>query len=292
MWSGHQLQCPACQHELVVPAKAEAAAPAAPANPEATLAGLSKVGTSQPKLSIGGAASHPRPTGSSTPSPQSAVFQANLNRAKAKKNSEWKKWVVWGVAAVALAIGGYFGYGYYTEWQAKRAEAGKAAATPAVATNAAGEPESPKDMPLVPPLWTTNLAEAKIPKGKANGTLAGANFVVENAQFDKGAGTYLLRLEQGQAGSPDRQLKFYLPLGAAESPAGHSWNISPDMKGKGVPQILALWKPSPGAALQQKLYNSGYAMKLELGKIADGAISGKIFLALQDKDLSALGGGV
>jgi hypothetical protein len=288
LWSGHQLQCPACQGELTVPAKAEPA-PAA-ASPESTLQNLAKAGSSAPKLSIGGPAVHQRAGVAAAHAPQAAAFQSRMNQAKAKKNTAWVKYVVWAVVAVAAAIGGYYGYNYYTEMQAKKAEAAKQAAAPPAETNNPAEPAAPKEAPMTPPVWTLNPGDAKIPKGKANGMWGGTNFVVESAQFDKGSGTYLLRLDQGASGSPDLQVKIYLQLGPTEKVAGHSWNITPDMKGKGVPQVLKLWKPNPKYAAQQKLFNTGYAMKLELGKIADGAISGKIFLALPDKEQSVVGG--
>lgn len=290
LWCGHELQCPACQGELVVPQKGASPDPAEP-NPQANLAGLAKAGSSQPKLSIGGAAAHVRPGGSSPAAPQAAAFQAKLNQAQTRKKGAWLKWVAGGVVAVVFAVGGYYGYGYFVKWQEGRAEAAKQAATPAAPTNdAPAEAAAPKEAQMTPPVWTLNLDEAKIPKGKANGMLAGTNFVVDNAQFDKGGPTYLLRLDHGAATPPDFQLKIYLTLAPTESPTGHVWSISQDMKGKGVPQVLKLWKPNPKYAAQQKVYASGYAMKLELGKIADGAISGKIFLALPDKEQSVVAG--
>ncbi len=290
LWTGHQLQCPACQAELTVPAKEEPPAPAA-ADPQATIAGLAKASSSAPKLSIGGAASHVRPGGSSPAAPQAAVFQAKINQAKADKKGSWVKYAAGGVVAIVFAVGGYYGYGYFVKWQEGKAEAAKTAAAPAVPTNEApAEASAPKEPAMTPPLWTLNLDEAKIPKGKANGMIGGTNIVVDSAQFDKAGAIYLLRLQQGTATPPDYQVKIYLTLAPTESPTGHVWSITQDMKGKGVPQVVKLWKTNPKYAAQTKQFNTGYAMKLELGNIADGAISGKIFLALPDKEMSVVGG--
>ena len=280
LWSGHQLQCPACQGELVVPPKPAEA-------PHATLASATPT---QPKLSIGSSVAH-RSAAPPPAAPQAVTLQQKLNQARANRKSPALKWVVGGAVAVVCAVGGYFGYGYYAEWQAKRAEEAKQAATPPPPTNPApDEAQAPKELPMAPAVWTLDLAQAKLPAGKANGAIGGTNFVVETAQFDQGGGTYLLRLMQGAAPTPDAEVKIYLHLEPTESPTGHVWTVSQEMKGKGVPQIVKVWKPNPKYAAQQKAFFSGYAMKLELGKIKDGALSGKIFLALPDKEQSVVAG--
>ena len=88
--------------------------------------------------------------------------------------------------------------------------------------------------------------------------------------------------------SPDRQMIVYLRLKAGDKLAGHTWNVSPEMKGG--PQVMKLWKPDPRLQPKTQSYSTGYAMKLELGKIAKGELSGKIFLALPDAEQSVIGG--
>ena len=258
---------------------------------EAPHANLASAARSQPKLSIGSSVAH-RSSAPPATAPQAINLQKNLAAAKANQKSGAMKWVIGGVVVVLLAVGGYFGYGYFAEWQAKRAEAAKQAAAPPPPTNdVPAEPRAPKQLPLLPPVYTLDLEQAQIPNGRANGTLGGTNFVVENGQFDQGGGTYLLRLMQGAPPTPDFEFKVYLKLGPTESPTGHVWSVSKDMKGKGVPQIVKVWKPNPQLPKpQQLLYASGYAMKLELDKIADGNLSGKIFLALPDKEQSVVAG--
>jgi hypothetical protein len=154
------------------------------------------------------------------------------------------------------------------------------------ATNAAPE----KALPLIPAVWTLDLAAAKIPEGRANGTISGTNFVVESARVDKIGQAYVLSLRQGTSASVDRELLIYLHLNPAETPAGHAWDVSTDMKGAKVPQVVKRWKTNPKFAPMQKSFNSGYAMKLELGPLTDETISGKIFIALPDAEQTVVAG--
>jgi len=62
------------------------------------------------------------------------------------------------------------------------------------------------------------------------------------------------------------------------------------MSGAGVPQVTKRWKTNPKYAPQYKSFTSGYAMRLELGQLADGAMPGKIFLALPDPEQSVVAG--
>jgi len=95
---------------------------------------------------------------------------------------------------------------------------------------------------------------------------------------------------QGQPLSPDREILVYLHLKSGEKLGGQTLNISHEMAGIGVPQVTKRWKTNPKFAPQYKSYSSGYAMKLELGQMVDGAFPGKIFLALPDADQSVVAG--
>jgi hypothetical protein len=279
LWCGHEIQCPSCQKEFVVPQK-----PAGP--PHATLASAAP---GQPKLSIGAS----RTQHSSAPkavAPQVAALEHHLKQAKAGQKSGAMKWVTVGIVVVVLGVGGYFGYGYFTEWQAKRAEAKKLASAPPPPTNAApAEPEPPpppKELPLLPAVWTLDVNQAKIPEGKANGTISGTNFVVETAVCTP----QLLSLYEGAARSPDRGVLVYLSLKPGESLTNRTFTVSSDTRSKEVREVVKEWKTNPRYAPHTRAFSMGYAMKLELGQITSNMISGKIFLALPDTEQSVVAG--
>jgi hypothetical protein len=285
LWSGHQIQCPTCQKDITVPAK-----PDAP--PHANLA-AAKPG--QPRLSIGQSRNE-RSAAPPPPPPQMATLQQQLNQAKLANKGNPMKWVIISVVVIVVGVPGYFGYGYFSERQTKQSEAAKQAANTAtqqVASAAAAEPAPPapeKELTVIPAVWTLDLDKAKTPKGKVNGTISGTNFVPEIARLDKVGTSYLLRLLQGAPAAPDLGFMIYLHLNAGESVTGHTWTVSQDLKDKTLPQVVKLWKTDPRYAAKQKPFSSGYAMKLELGQIADGVISGKIFLALPDTEQSVVAG--
>lgn len=144
--------------------------------------------------------------------------------------------------------------------------------------------------PLVPAIWTLDLTQAKIPSGRANGSISGTNFVPQVARVDPVGNAQVLRLLQGQPVSPDREVLVYLHLKPGEKLGGQTLNISQGMAGVGVPQVMKRWKTNPRFAPQYKSFTSGYAMRLELGQVADGVVPGKIFLALPDPDQSVVAG--
>lgn len=230
-----------------------------------------------------------------------------------------------GLALIALGVLGYFGYGYLLDYQEKanakrrdieqNADGGQVghiadrhqvlAATdpdrePAIGSGHSGVPRTPgdsdtarppaKELPLLTAVHTLDLATARIPEGRANGMISGTNFVVETARLDIAGTSHLLRLTEGASVSPDREILVYLRPKAGEPMAGSTWAISSDMKGAAVPQVVKRWKPNPKFAPQSKPFATGYTMKLELGEMTDGEITGKIFLALPDPEKSVVAG--
>ncbi|PYJ01286.1 MAG: hypothetical protein DME25_18430, partial [Verrucomicrobia bacterium] len=147
-----------------------------------------------------------------------------------------------------------------------------------------------KDLPVIPSAWTLDLATAKIPEGRVNGKISGTSFVAETARVDPSSSAQVLRLFQGAPASPDREILVYLHLKAGETLAGHTWSITSDMKGAGVPQVAKRWKTDPKYAPKIQNFTGGYAMKLELGQLSEGMLGGKIFLALPDQEQSVAAG--
>ncbi|HEX4343096.1 MAG TPA: hypothetical protein VH255_06880, partial [Verrucomicrobiae bacterium] len=50
------------------------------------------------------------------------------------------------------------------------------------------------------------------------------------------------------------------------------------------------WKATPQSALQSKSFPSGYAMQIQFGAIANGQLTGKIYLALPDPEKTVIAG--
>jgi len=279
LWCGHEIQCPSCQKEFVVPQK-----PAGPPH-----AALASAAPGQPKLSIGASRTQ-HSTAPKAVAPQVAALEHQLKQAKTGQKSGVMKWVTVGIVVVVLGVGGYLAYGPVTEYLAKRAEAKKQASAPPPPTNAApaepAPPPPPKELPLLPAVWTLDVAQATIPEGKANGTLSGTNFIVETALCTP----QVLGLYEGAPRSPDRAVLVYLNLKPGESLTNHTWTVSPDKRDSGVRQVLKEWKTDPRYAPHTKTFSSGYAMKLELGEAVSNVISGKIFLALPDTEQSVVAG--
>jgi hypothetical protein len=163
-------------------------------------------------------------------------------------------------------------------------------------TNAAGGVESEeqpaeKELPVIPATWTLDLNAAQIPEGRANGNISGTNFIVDSARVDVVGGAYVLSLRQGPITAPDRQMLVYLRLKAGETLPSHTWSVTKEMKGTGVPQVAKLWKTDPRYASMKKNFATGYAMKLEFGAVDEyGVIPGKIFIALPDAEQSVVAG--
>lgn len=314
LWGGHQLDCPNCKSPLAVPAPA-APPPAAPA---ARSFAPKPPAAAEPRLAIntGHAAAQ-----TAANAPQRTIPIRNLAPPPPKKKNRVVTYSIYAMVLIALGVGVYFGYGWISQMQNKmtvatndatkngatepgRAPADGRTAGPSQRRTGVGQ-ETPMangtgsdaastnandSQPLIPAVWTLDITKARIPDGRANGTLAGTNFVPETARFDPVGNAQVLRLVQGQVISPDREVLVYLHLKGAEKLGGQTLNVSQDMSGLGVPQVTKRWKNNPKYAPQYKSFTSGYVMRLELGQVADGAVPGKIFLALPDPDQSVVAG--
>jgi len=278
LWCGQQIQCPSCHAELLVPPQQAAGSSSlVPPPPPPGAAPRLSLGRHQPQQSGAAPQASQRVIPGTRPLPPPPKPKSRLVPQLQKTAA----------VLIVLGVGGYFGYGW---WSAKRE---KANAEAAAAANPAPPPAAaaaPKPLPVLPATWTLDVASAKIPEGQANGTIAGTNFVVDTANIQRSGAAQLLSLRQGTSPPFDRDLIIYLHLGPGETLTGHTWTVSQEMKGAGVPQILKRWKSTPSSAMQQKFFSTGYAMKLELGQAADGTIPGKIFLALPDPEQSVVAG--
>lgn len=301
-WGGHQIPCPVCQKPLVVPISRPAAAPSAPP-PRNSL--VPEVPTARsPKLALG-----------TTKQEEGAAPQKNIPIRNLAPPPEKKKSIlatllpVLGIVII-LGAAGYFGWPYFKEWKEKRAggetadaSAAKAPAPapapatpdgqPAAGVDATGAPAAPPTeavLPLLPPIYNLDVATAKIPEGRANGMLSGTNFVVENARIDPAATAQVLRLFQGSLPIPDREVLIYLHPKPGEALPGQTFTVAKETRGTGLPTVVKRWKTDPRYAPKMQSFNTGYALKLEFAQPTNGAMAGKIYLALPDKEESVVAG--
>src|SRR5688572_12058089 len=187
--AGMQIQCPACEKEIQIPVPASAPAPPPP--------------SARPlKVSLPTAATHSAP--SVAPPPPAAPqipFRPTLPAMTADAPSgTGKRVAVW---AAVIVVGGAALYGALTwasstqkkfnvEREKNAAESdggqlGHIAELNSVldATDPGKQPYrgyfaredfKPVEEKLNPPVWTLDVASAKIPSGKANGTISGSPF--------------------------------------------------------------------------------------------------------------------
>src|SRR5579859_8017417 len=284
LWGGHELQCPGCQGSLIVPGGA-----AAPAPPQNTLVPKPPSG-GKVALTKAPMPNAPAPGASA---PARSIPIRNLAPAVQKKQSPVVKFSIPGAVLVAAGAGGYFGYVWYTGRQAtenaksQEAEKKPAAQTGQIAemntvmdgtdsgntTPAPGTPRRQRpgaatpgvdsagaaaaannNLPVIPPAWTLDLPTAKIPDGRANGSISGTNFVPDTIRVDPIGTAQVLRLIQGPPTAPDREVLVYLHLKPGEKLGGQTLAISQDMRGMGVPQVTKRWKTDPRYAAVLKSF--------------------------------------
>jgi len=148
-----------------------------------------------------------------------------------------------------------------------------------------------KDLPVVAPAHTLDLSGVKIPVSKVNGSISGGSFVADKARIDKkAANVYALTLRQGAGLTPDRAVQVYLHFKGTDGPTNQTFTVSPGANDPAVSQVVKLWKTGAGFAPNDQRFSSNYALKLELGSMDKGLISGKIFLALPDTDKTVVAG--
>jgi hypothetical protein len=290
LWGGHQIQCPACQAEIVVPpAPSSAVNPLVPPVPPSSASRLSAGRTQTARAS----------TGAGMPQRK---FQASPQKPK----SPAVKYAVVGAGLVAIAAGIVFGLPYYQKWRESREQKASAPANkPARAHRVAAAPEQTgdtnsdgsasaapaKEAPLVPAVWTLDLGEVSVPKGRVHGSISSADFQPDMTRLARVGRSYVLSLEQSAGGAVERGVLIYLHPARGTFPTNQSWTVSSDERNPAVSQVVKVWKPDPKYAPQQKRFFSGYALKLELGAPGeDGAIPGGIFLALPDQEKSVVAG--
>ncbi len=132
--------------------------------------------------------------------------------------------------------------------------------------------------------WSLNPTNAAIPGGEVVGSIHGHGFRCERAVL-KGD---RLSLRQGAAGPPDLGFTVTLSAKRAEELSGKAILVSPNAPAP-APRVVLRWKDDQQEPVTQH-FHSGYAMKLMFGRIAEGKIYGRIYIALPDDQKSFAAG--
>ena len=130
--------------------------------------------------------------------------------------------------------------------------------------------------------WTLNLADVVIPNTPAAGRIHGQDFKVERASFQSGT----LNLRVGTSGPVEFGVLITFGNAQPEAMSRKTIDISTDAE-KAAPVQLR-WKDDAGA--QRKQFNTGYALRLEIGALVNNHLPGKIYLCTPDPEKSYLMG--
>jgi hypothetical protein len=311
-WSGLMIKCPDCQNDVIIPELPAAAKPAA-APMRITLAPAASPPAPPPALMP------PLPAHGTRPM-HSPPLPSRPTPVDGEGGRSTKRQVIfWAIAAIVVLPALYFGFGWAMDMQRKmniarereRQNSGGggqlghiaelnsvlAATEPGKITSIGYDSGPSRATPIVqpettklnPPQWTLDLGAARIPSGKANGSISGGAFVVDRAYLEKSATGYVLTVRQGQGFQADREIIIYLMLKAGEKLDQKSWANSKSQT-NGVSKVVKRWMAA--GKQQTKAYPAGYNMKVEFGQTTGGALPARLFVALPDDEKTVVGGSV
>jgi hypothetical protein len=134
---------------------------------------------------------------------------------------------------------------------------------------------APMPIPAEPDArWKLDLTEAAFADTSADGRVHGATFKVDRAYLQNGTMT----LRQGTGGTADLSVSIALTK-QEENWDGNALVISP--ANASAPKVTLRWR-TDGSKTGTQSFSSGYAMKLEVGKVANEKAPGKIYLCTPD----------
>jgi DNA-directed RNA polymerase subunit RPC12/RpoP len=137
--------------------------------------------------------------------------------------------------------------------------------------------------PVAPPAndtnWTLSLAEAMIPDTPAAGRVHGRDFLSQRVTLQGGK----LDLRQGAAG-----LTIQLFAKQGEDLAGQCINIESSRTNS--PKVTLRWKDAEEEKAKTKNLRSGYALRLEFGRVTGKRLPGRIYLCTPDEAKSYVAG--
>ena len=154
---------------------------------------------------------------------------------------------------------------------------------PKIVANTNAAPAKP--VVVAPPAnganWSLKLGANAIPDTPVAGRIHQQDFIVEHASFQGGA----LLLRAGTRDSVEFAAFVHFGGAQAESLSGQSINVTADTDK--AAKVSLRWKDENGT-VQKQMFESGYAMRLEFGTLANNRLPGKIWLCTPDKEKSYL----
>lgn len=133
--------------------------------------------------------------------------------------------------------------------------------------------------------WRMDLEGVKIPGATATGMIHGEEFVMGSAKIEKG----ILTIRDGEDFFPYHAVMIFLFLKDGDTGEGKTYHVTED-SGFGTPHIHMKWRTEEKNIPETEMFMKDYIMRLDLGNIVDGKLSGKIYLCLPDDMKSFVAG--
>ncbi|HLF22765.1 MAG TPA: hypothetical protein VI565_02510, partial [Burkholderiales bacterium] len=163
---------------------------------------------------------------------------------------------------------------------------GPSAPAKTVATKPAQKATDPASKPAARAEAKAKSAAPAIPDRLASGQILKSAFAVESADIDNGVLT--LRQESGPAPT---EVILFLRTQSWQVPAERSFQIpSAAAAASDTPTIRVRWRASGEKDFRQRDFAEQFTLKLELAKLQDRRLPGKISLVLPDEDKSQIAG--
>jgi DNA-directed RNA polymerase subunit RPC12/RpoP len=150
-----------------------------------------------------------------------------------------------------------------------------------IEVKAASEPAQPVVTNIT---WSLEITNAIFPEVVAAGSIHGSNFVCERATLYGGS----LTLRQGNSWPPDAGVTIQFFARQGEDLGGKSVEIASDQKPP-LPRVVLRWKDDESKPMT-KAFSGGYVLKVTFGEVANGRLSGRIYLAMPDDSKSVVAG--
>jgi hypothetical protein len=197
----------------------------------------------------------------------------------AEPEKSFPLWIV--IALAAVVVAGAAGFFIYRAKHTPPPKPTETVQTPVKVT------PPPKPAPVAPPAsdtnWMMTLDSSPLPDSPVAGRIHGQDFLIERASFSTN-GTLTLRA--GQKGPLEFGAQINFGGATADALSGKAINVTPAADQAAA--VTLAWKDANG--VQKAEFDTGYAMRLEFGALANNRLPGKIYLCLPDKEKSYLMG--